>query len=148
MTGKEKAVVDIIPEGAMAKVVQAHDSGEDYIVRDGTKFIVYVYVSAEQSEDGQAYYVGHSNGGWCNITALAGYVVQVMTPEQVKNRKIPTANKLANSLISSITGSYGPFFIHTGGPARGNEVEFEGTTSEGLEFGFKVSITELGQVEE
>lgn len=139
--------MEVIPKGAMAKVTQAHDAGEDKIVSDGTLFVVYDYVSSADSEDGQAYYVGHGNGGWCNVTALAAHVEQVLTPKEVASRKPPTKNKLANALISSVLGSYGSFSIHMGGPAYDDEVEFEGTTSTGLEFGFTIKITDVGEIE-
>lgn len=139
-------MTQVIPLGSMAEVTKTHESEEGNPVREGTRFIVRDFVSEEESYDGVAFYNGDGNGGWGNITAVAAYVKQVMTPEQVEFRRIPSENKLANALISSITGSYGPFFIHTGGPARGNEVEFEGTTSEGLDFVFTIRISDLEEL--
>lgn len=59
---------------------------------------------------------------------------------------IPTKNKVANSLVSSVMGNYGFFAVHTGGPAHDDEVEFEGRTPDGTLFAFTLKVLDVEEI--
>jgi hypothetical protein len=127
----------------MARVTRSHDNGDSGADFADT-FIVQDYVGEEDSEDGIAFYVGDRNGGYFNYYCHADAAEQVLSPEEVTGRKIPGKEEILSHIMSEVMSGGDNFSIHSADRfSESNEVEFVGTTNDGLEFAFTVQLTSL-----
>lgn len=92
------------PEGTLLRVT---GYVEGFDARVGTQFEVEDYVSAEDAEDGVAFYWGSTNGNLNNVTAAASAVELVKTAEQMRDRSVPTPTAMAHALGLSLLGDHG-----------------------------------------
>lgn len=139
-----------VPVGAMARVTEDHQ-GIDRFFHKGDLFIVGEYVSAEQNTSEEApgaYYMGSDSLGYFNIEIDAEYVELAMTKEQVEARRAPNKEELAEAIRTAVLGAVGEnFYIHGSQGGEDGFMGFDGSTNDGVEFGFTLEITDIGQAE-
>lgn len=139
-----------VPVGAMARITEDHQ-GVDRFFNKGDTFIVEEYVSAEENTSEEApgaFYMGSDELGYFNIEVDAEYVELAMTVEEVAARRAPTKEELAEVIQSAVMGIWGDGIrVHTGNMGENGFMGFDATTDDGVEFGFTLEITDIGQNE-
>jgi hypothetical protein len=123
-----------LPEGTHARVVRFVEGFE---ARVGTEFEVEDYVTAEQAEDGVAFYWGSRHGGINNVTAAASSIEVVRTAEQMRARRVPTCEEVARGL--SLLGDHDTFDCDETEP-DGSLVTCYGATPDGLRVAVEVRV--------
>ena len=108
----------------------------------GFEFEVEDFVSAEQSEDGRAFYWGSAGGGGNNICVLAADVEQVKSTEEMDARALPEAKQLLDFICSAMLGD-GEGMTIEGMHMEDREIAGFGTTDDGLDFEFSIPLTEI-----
>ena len=134
--------------GAQARLLREAKSlsgptAKDRTYPQGFTFTVEDYVSVEESEGGNAFYWGSTNGGINNVNFLASDVEQVKTAEEMAARPLPTPQQLAVLLGSGIGSFDADGFELVGADYSDGDgtVEFDGLTADGLPFSFAVQVT-------
>lgn len=93
-------------EGTLARVTETHDGmGARTYYKDMT-FMVDEYISAEEAEDGVAFYWGSSEYGYGDVAVEAGKVEQVMSADEARARKVPSLAEVTQFLAGAAV-SYG-----------------------------------------
>jgi len=135
--------------GARARLTEEyvfeHAIGGPRTYPKGHEFEVTDYVSAEESEDGVAFYWGNSGGGFGNVAVPASLVEQVLTAEEMRNRTPPSLAALTR-VLHSLSGQDGVGFTLDEVDGHGHPdgtVDVYGETSNGLRFGFTVTISNV-----
>lgn len=129
------------PEGTLLRVT---GFTEGFDARVGEQFEVEDYVSAEDAEDGVAFYYGSNHGGFNNVVAAAGPVELVMTAEAMRARKVPTCAEVARGL--SLTGYHEVFDADESEP-DGDVVNVYGATPDGLRVAVTLHVVRVEQVD-
>lgn len=144
-----------IERGSYARVTKTHTLVEGWKeLREGDVFEVEEFYDADPGagEDmiSEAHYEGNANGGWSNVLADARYVELQMTPEQARNREVPTAQAITRQLMVldsyygfEVNASDAPYEISEGVWA----VDAYGETDEGLTFGFTVTVSNVEETD-
>ena len=138
----------MIQRGALARVLRDTPDlvNEGNTFREGLEFEVEDYATAEQSEDGKAFYYGSTGDNYNDVCVYEEDVEEARSLEEMRARTIPAPSEILNSLSSSFWGSNDGFDINLSTTnTTDNSIEFEGTTKEGLHFGFTFKLTELEQ---
>lgn len=132
--------------GAMGRILRQTDNldsrGRTY--RRGETFVIEDYVSAEESEDGFAFYYGSHNEGFNNVCVRAKDVEQVMSAEEVHNRRPPSTKEILDAVASQMLGSWGNLDIdESNKDTEAGVVEFYGSTTDGLRFSFTLAVRDI-----
>lgn len=127
----------IHPEGALLRVTEHIDGW----ARKGTEFTVEFYASAEEA-DGLAYYNGVTQHG-SNVDVLPENVELVKTPEEMRARRIPTAEQIIAEL--DCLDDYDDFEINAADRPEGNSREISGVTADGLFFACTITVSNVYQ---
>jgi hypothetical protein len=145
-------VTEPMKQGALARVVKGtQDLTSNSLLGGvlghrqypaGFEFEVEDFVSAEQSEDGRAFYWGNANGGGNNVCVLAADVEQVKTAEEMAMRALPEAKELLDFISSALLTDRDGIRIDEV-ERSGGVIEAFGKTEEGLTFGFSFPVTEV-----
>jgi hypothetical protein len=107
----------------------------------GFEFEVEDFVSAEDAEDGVAFYWGNADGGFNNVTVPADAVELVRTVEQQNARMLPSREELISFLGSTLLSDCGFFSINETNRDGEAAMEVFGETAEGLTFGFRLHVS-------
>lgn len=140
--------------GAIAQVTTETENQLTHrLLPKGYRFEVEDYVSAEESEDGRAFYWGSADGGGNNVAVLAEFAEQVMSAEQASQRTIPTRPKLAKEIGAALVRDGGDrsgfaIFECDGVTGDGVTTELFGKTDEGLSFGFRVRVEQVWRTDD
>jgi hypothetical protein len=132
--------------GAMGRMLRRteHLDGGGRSYNRGDTFIIDDYVSAEESEDGYAFYYGSRNEGYGNVCVRARDVEQVMTVEEVRRRELPSTKELLDAVSFQMLGGWGDIDIdETYKDPEAGVVELYGQTAEGLRFVFTLSVQDI-----
>lgn len=108
------------------------------VVRAGTEMVVDAHVPAEESEDGVELYWLTDEGGLGDKAISADKVELVLSPEQMRARKLPTQDEVAKVLGGAMLGAEGLDLDEVDWSSGGGLVTAYGTTADGL--GFSVQI--------
>lgn len=131
----------IHPEGALLRVTDTHKCGGEQSTLKGVEFEVEFYATAEEAE-GEAYYNGQTQHGY-NVDALPQYVELVKTPEQMRARRIPTAEQIIAEL--DCMDDYDDFEINAADAPDGASREISGVTADGLFFACTITVSDVYQ---
>lgn len=141
MTTLSDAITHPLAEGTLVRVV---NFAEGFEARVGTEFEVEDYVSAEEAEDGVAFYWGSNNGGSNNVTAAAAGLEVVRTAEEMRARTIPTCEEVARGL--NLLGDHDVFDADEIEP-EGAHVILYGSTPDGLRVAVDVKVCGVTRVD-
>jgi hypothetical protein len=108
----------------------------------GFEFEVEDYVSAEESEDGKAFYWGNAEGGGNNICVAAADVEQAKSAEEMAARVLPGAKELLDFAVSALLTGRDEIEV-TETSRSGGVIEGYGKTEDGLTFGFTMLIPQI-----
>jgi len=138
-----------IEHGARARLIEEytfeHAIGGPRTYPKGHEFEVTDYVSAEESEDGVAFYWGNTGGGFGNIAVPANLVEQAMSAEEMANRTPPSLATLTG-LLHELCGQDGVGYTIDEVDGHGQPdgvAQVYGETDHGLRFGFTVTISNV-----
>lgn len=131
------------PEGTLVRVLP-HDPLDWDKARVESEFIVEDYVSAEEADDGIAFYWGSNNGGMNNVTCPASAVQLVKTAAEMAARRPPTPEAVARHL--NAMGDHEVFDVDETEP-DGNSVLLVGTTPDGLRIVVRLVVAEVYEVD-
>lgn len=110
---------------------------------EGKTFLIEDYVPADETDDGKAYYVGSADGGGGNIAVYAENVTLDLTPQQVADRRPPSAASIVQEL--DLLGHFDGFrtFEWDSYGKDDGTVHVVAETDDGLPFTFKVSVSDV-----
>lgn len=136
---------NILESGALAKIT--NDSTKEWegaSYKAGRLIEIEDFVSAEEAEDGIAFYwaSSHGTGNMNDICVAAEHLEVVKTAEQMSARRIPTMEELRDFLGSALLGN-GDTFDITETDRDGAGVEIAGKTRDGLRFAATIQITTI-----
>jgi len=94
----------------------------------------------EQNEIPVDFYEAVDEHG-CSVVVPADAVELVMTASQAETRRMPDPGTIAKAVQSAITSMYDDGIDIDETIVLGNEVEAYGRTSDGLTFGFRVTVS-------
>ena len=146
----------IFPEGTLVKVTKENASLDDSHLRVDQLLEVEFFVSAEESEDGVAFYGANKPnfGGFVAVSPDA--IEQHMTPEEVANRKPPSTQAIRELVASGVMRMYDEgydkeaelsFTVDETNWDGEAAMEVYGETEQGLRFGFRVTIGDVWQTD-
>lgn len=145
--GKDKEMTEenIIPIGSLVEVIEGrtHPAGDR--VRGGQKFYVEDY--APFNEDPEFYsevYMGSDPEGF-HVCTDADNVKLLLTPEQLRQRKYPTATEILKDL--DLLGGWGEFDFNESEVTEDDTIELYGETPDGLRFGVQLKVTAIFPVD-
>lgn len=134
----------LIQAGSKARLlVDEPDLTTGQTRRKGFEFVVEDYVSAEQAEDGMAFYWGSSGGGCNNVAVPACSVEVAMTAEAMAARKLPSKAEFAQEISGDLCGLDGDLVTTDETEVDANQVMVYGETHEGLRFAARVVVVEV-----
>lgn len=140
-----------LAEGALARLTRDLEpmSQHERRQRAGLLFRIEDYVTAEQSEDGVAFYWGSSNTGINDVCVPADAVEQVMTPQQARARRPPGLPSLLRYLGSALLDDGDDFKIHETNQREEHDrsVTAYGTTDDGIRFAVVVAVESVMEVD-
>lgn len=134
-----------IEAGALARITRdIRDEENSRDRKKGDLVEIECYVSAEESEDGIAFYWASSNGtGNVNDVCIDADAVEIAkTADQMSARRIPSVEELRAYLGSALLGDTDTFNV-TETDRDGNGVEIAGKTNDGLRFAATIQITSI-----
>lgn len=140
-----------IEPGAMAVMVR--DSVDLYNGRGRRKGFEFE-VEEFEADDGKHkddpgyivgdYYMGHTPGSYSDVCVPAQDVALLRSKADMENRELPSQADLVEWLADSLGDFKDDGSINEADPDKDlGEVQFSGTTPEGLPFGFSVKITDV-----
>lgn len=145
-----------IEPGAMAVMVRdSVDLYNGYVLRKGFEFEVEEF----EADDGKHkddpgyivgdYYMGHTPGEYSDVCVPAQDVALLRSKADMDARQEPTPAELAEWVADSLGDFKDTGSIHSAdlNGKHNGEVEFYGTTPEGLTFGFKVEVTQIWETD-
>lgn len=138
--------MSVMESGALARVVKTHVAG-DRTVHALKTFIVVEYVSAEESDDGTAYYLGDADGGTNNIEADADKVEQVMSATEMANPRIPAPDCILGAISDALCGMSEDGWESDETYRSSSSVDVSCMTDEGMRFNFTVNLVSVEKVQ-
>lgn len=139
-----------IESGAKARVVEATPdlSSPPRSFAKGYEFVVDDYVSAEESEDGQAFYWGSSVYGVGDVAVAASAVVKIMSASDMARRRPPTLAAIRRAVACDLLIGHAADFTldETDASGGGDEIDVYGETDDGLRFGFTLTVSNVYEV--
>lgn len=126
--------------------VIAHPLPEGTVVRSASgEWEVEDYVTAEEAEDGVAFYYGSNDGGYNNVDCPAAEVLEVIrTAEEQRNRKVPTPEEIARHL--DVLRDHDLFDCDETEP-DGTAVQCYGVTPDGLRVAVRLRVEAVDRVD-
>lgn len=95
-----------LTEGTLARITETHVGLDNRNNYKDTTFVVDEFISAEEAEDGVAFYWGSSEYGYGNVAVEATKVAQVMSADEARARKVPSLAEVTRFLAGAAV-SYG-----------------------------------------
>lgn len=140
-------VVSPHSQGTLVRLIRDSDFAGAH-QRQGLEIEVEEFVTAEEAEDGTAFYWGSARGGMNNVVFRHEDVEVVRTASQQANREAPSREALLRAVGSMIiTGdSDGIRVTETGYDAEKGAIEVVAITDEGLEFTFHLFADSIARV--
>lgn len=146
MTITQKPTQTPIPEGSLIVTTDTSANLAWWRASEypkGTRAIVEDYVSAEDAEDGHAFYWASSNGGLNNVVIAAEHAQLMKTPKQLAQSRVPSTEVLKEYLGSALLGDGDSFDItETDRSEDERTVAIYGRTDDGLSFGVHLTFSE------
>lgn len=135
-----------LESGTLAKIT--HDSTSEWEgggYKAGRLIEIEDFVSAEEAEDGIAFYwaSSHGTGNMNDVCVSAEHVEVVKTANQMNARRIPTMEELRDFLGSALLDSGDTFEITETDRDGLGGVEIAGKTHDGLRFAATIQITSI-----
>ena len=93
-------------EGALARITETHDGLDNRTYYKDMTFTVDEFITAEEAEDGVAFYWGSSGYGFGDVAVEASKVEQVMSADEAKAREVPSLAEVTEFLAGAAV-SYG-----------------------------------------
>ena len=110
-------------------------------IREDARFEIESYISAEDSEDGEAFYwVVSLEDGISTYALRATDIEQVMDKAAARARKIPSPVEVMREISSSLLGSFDTFSVEEITRDSAGAAEVYGRTFDGLPFGYRIQI--------
>lgn len=131
--------------GALARTTDHGYHWDDNYV-DGMKFVVEDYVSAEEAEDGVAFYYGSHSDGMNNVTVLEEHAELALSKSQMGQRQLPSKESLQQAFAFELLGSWDEYSISEADHSEPGVIDLLGETEDGLPFSVKVYIGEVHHV--
>lgn len=145
-SGNTAPEITIHPQGTMLELTREvpRIGRENQAWSEGTRFTVEEFVPAAV-EDGVSYpdsYNGSARGGFNNIDVPVDATKLVLSAQQMDQRTIPTSKDIMSELSSALHINGDSFNVNQTEPGGAREIECYGSTDDGLDFGFTVTISE------
>ena len=133
-------MTEIIPNGSLVEVIERED--EAY---GGQKFYVEDYAPFNEDPDyySEVYTGTDGQGSW--VAAKKDNVKLLLTPEQLRARKLPDAKTLLREF--DFLGGFSDYQFNESDITEDDTIEVYGETPEGLRFGVSLKVTAIFPVD-
>lgn len=130
--------------GTIARATRWTDGG----LSKGERFTIDDFVSAEESEDGVAFYNGSARGGFGNVWIEADSVDVEMTADEARARKVPSLKEVRR-FVAGLCGETGETFDidESDYSGTGNRVSLYGETDDGLRFAITLAVESIEEAD-
>jgi hypothetical protein len=148
---EETTVTEPFKQGSLVRTTKLtpnfakSGSAKLVMTKPGFEFTVEEYISAEEAEDGTAFYWGSAQGGCNNVAAWASDIELVKTADEMAARRIPTVPEVVELISSALIGAEG---VHETDRDGVSGVEVYARAENGLTYGFRVHVTDLWRTDD
>lgn len=147
----------LVAGGSRVRITEQSTCGEAEVDaqagRPDSEYDVCYFVPADakgnDDPNGKAYYLLDSEGSYGGSHwAYPEHLEVVMTPEQKRARKAPSIQDIRNGVASAVISMHSPIDAYQTDHDNDDSFLVEGKTSDGLTIGFRVTISEVENLED